>query len=54
MSSILFVRIKKNNEKEKKPKKMTNLDPSLHFGSPNHELPFKFFFWFGSIGFLAK
>jgi hypothetical protein len=30
------------------------LDPSLHFGSPNHELSFKLFFWFGPIGVPSK
>jgi hypothetical protein len=32
-------------KKEKKIKKWTTLDPSLHFGSPNHELSFKALFF---------
>jgi hypothetical protein len=36
--------VKENNEKEQKTKKWATLDPSLHFGSPNHELSFKLLF----------
>jgi hypothetical protein len=52
---IWTTRVKENNEKEqKKPKKWATLDLSSHFGSPNHELSLKLFFWFGPIGFPSK
>jgi hypothetical protein len=37
--------IKKTAEMSKKLRN-TTLDPSLHFGSPNHECSFKLSFWF--------
>jgi len=47
LSSILIKfeqqRKKKPIKKDKKKKKWATLDPSLHFGSPNHELSFKLF-----------
>jgi hypothetical protein len=40
---IWATRVKENNEKKRKTKKWATLDPSLHFGSPNHEISFKLF-----------
>jgi hypothetical protein len=45
---------KRKQWKKQKTKKWATLDPRLHFGSLNHELSFKLFFWFRPIGFPSK
>jgi hypothetical protein len=47
--------LKKNSEENKKTKKWATLDHNLHFGSTNHELSFKmFFFGMDQLVFLPK
>jgi hypothetical protein len=46
--SLILVELKQGWKKtmkmNRKKKKRTTLDPSSHFGSPNHEIFFKLFF----------
>jgi hypothetical protein len=48
--SSIFIKFEQQRKKttttqKQKTKKWKTLNLSLHFGSPNHELSFKLFFW---------